>query len=644
MDELERQIREHSDLAGWVVDKVKTWRRHQESDYFDKWDEYYRIFRGIWADSDKTRESERSKLIAPATQQAVESAVAEVEEATFGRGSFFDIEDDLGDQQQVDTEYLKNKLAEEFRRHKVRKDIAECVLNSAIFGTGIGEIVVEEYTDYRPARRPMDNGAQLIGRNEEDRVCVKIRPIKPHNFRIPVNAVDVNDCIGVAIEEFVPLDYITELQEKGVYRDVLVGTAASDDSLEADPSLSDSQEPRARLIRYYGKVPREMLEADPEFEPNDNFLATSGSMTEAVIVIANDTTILKAEASPYLMNDRPVVAFQWDFVPGVFWGRGICEKGYNPQKALDAEIRSRRDAMALNVAPMIGVDSTKLPSLGQKLQIRPGKQILTTGNPQEVLHPFRFGDVPNTSFAETDGLSKMVQMATGAVDSVGIAGQVNGEATAAGISMSLGAIIKRHKRTLINFQECFLIPFVQKAGWRYMQFDPERFPVDDYNFIVTSSLGIVAREYEVTQLVQLLQTMPPESPIYSTLVESIIDNMNLSNREEMIERLRQASQPTPEQQAQMQKQAEREEQLHQAQLAVLAAQAKEANARAYKYQQEGNAVPIENQIRLVDAASEANNDAADDIKDVLDYALKVGTLKKSLGEKNNTNNTPNDTQ
>ena len=37
-------------------------------------------------------------------------------------------------------------------------------------------------------------------------------------------------------------------------------------------------------------------------------------------------------------------------------------------------------------------------------------------------------------------------------------------ATAAGISMSLGAIIKRHKRTLINFQQSFLIPFVKKAA------------------------------------------------------------------------------------------------------------------------------------------------------------------------------------
>ena len=140
----------------------------------------------------------------------------------------------------------------------------------------------------------------------------------------------------------------------------------------------------------------------------------------------------------------------------------------------------------------------------------------------------------------------MVQTATGAIDSAGIAGSINGEQTAAGISMSLGAIIKRHKRTLINFQESFLIPFVTKAAHRYMQFNPERYPVADYKFHTSSSLGIIAREYEVTQLVQLLQTMKPDSPMYSQLIMSIVDNMNLANREELLAALQQANQPNPQ--------------------------------------------------------------------------------------------------
>jgi hypothetical protein len=192
-------------------------------------------------------------------------------------------------------------------------------------------------------------------------------------------------------------------------------------------------------------------------------------------------------------------------------------------------------------------------------------------------------------------------MATGAVDSAGIAGSINGEATASGISMSLGAIVKRHKRTLINFQESFLIPFVRQAAYRYMQFDPDNYPVKDYKFSVTSTLGIMARELEVQQLVQLLQTTSPESPIYPILISSIVDNMNLSNREDLMKTLEKASQPTEQQQQAMQDQEQRAQQSHEAQIGVFQAQANESNARAKKYSTEADLAPLEAETKKIEA-------------------------------------------
>ena len=40
-----------------------------------------------------------------------------------------------------------------------------------------------------------------------------------------------------------------------------------------------------------------------------------------------------------------------------------------------------------------------------------------------------------------------------------------------------------------------------------MQFDPEKYPSKDYHFSVISSLGVIAREYEVQQLAQILQVI-----------------------------------------------------------------------------------------------------------------------------------------
>ena len=219
----------------------------------------------------------------------------------------------------------------------------------------------------------------------------------------------------------------------------------------------------------------------------------------------------------------------------------------------------------------------------------------------------------------------MVQQATGAVDSAGIAGQVNGEATAAGISMSLGAIIKRHKRTLINFQQSFLIPFVRKAAHRYMQFDPENYPVADYKFNATSTLGIIAREYEVTQLVQLLQTMKQDSPLYPALIESIIDNMNLSNRDELIASMKQASQPDPQAQQMAMQAQQLQMEFQQGQTAVLNAQAAESQARAQKYMVETQLAPQELEIEKIEAITRNLREGDQDEKE-FERRLKVAEV------------------
>jgi len=592
-------------LESWVMEKCREWRDHYESNYENKFDEYYRLWRGIFSSEDRNRDSERSQIISPALQQAVESSVAEIEEATFGRGKFFDIKDD--DQQPQDVAYLRDQLTKDFKKNKVRKAVGECLINAAVYGTGIAELVLEERKDMRPASRPtMDGQLQEVGVEMFDRTVCKLRSIQPQNFLIDPVATSVDESIGVAIDEFVPVHQVELLQEKGVYKDVPFNYAYPDIDLDADHELTTQPTDKVRLTKYYGLVPRHLLENDDLYEEVEELVPSDEDKTyyvEAIVVIANGGTLLKAEKNPYMMQDRPVIAFPWDVVPNRFWGRGVCEKGYNSQKALDAELRARIDALALTVHPMMAMDATRLPR-GARPEIKAGKIILTNGNPAEVLQPFNFGQVNQITFAQAGELQKMVQTATGAIDSAGIPGSINGEATAAGISMSLGAIIKRHKRTLINFQESFLIPFVSKAAYRYMQFEPEIYPVADYQFEVSSSLGIIAREYEVTQLVQLLQTMGQDSPLYPTLIQSIIDNMNLSNREELIARLEQAAQPSPEQQQAAQAAQQVQMEFQQSQTNALNGQAAESQARAQKIAAETKAIPVEletDQIKAITA-------------------------------------------
>ena len=607
---------EDQKVENWVISKVDQWRDHYSANYEDKFDEYYRLWRGIWAAEDKTRESERSRLISPALQQAVESSVAEVEEATFGRGKWFDIRDDRNDQDKSDVAFLREQLAEDFQFTKTRKAVAECILNAAVFGTGIGELVIEEVKEMKPATQPiMDGAMQAVGVNVEDRVVVKLRPILPQNFLIDPVATSIEEALGVAIDEFVPRHQVEMGIQNGIYFDVKLESASTDTDIEPDKDITSFDEDKVRLTKYYGFVPRHLyidaiMEEDesemsksikPEKEENEDESAEKGYV-EVIVVVANGGQLLKIEENPFMMQDRPVVAFPWDIVPGRFWGRGVCEKGYNSQKALDAELRARIDALALTVHPMIAMDASRMPR-GAKFEVRPGKTILTNGNPAEILQPFKFGSLDQVTFAQAGELQKMVQMATGAIDAAGIPGTINGDAAAGAVSMSMGAIIKRHKRTLINFQESFLIPMIEKTAWRYMQFDPDHYPVSDYKFVPSSSLGVIAREYEVTQLVQLLQTLGQNSPMYPMLVSAVIDNMGLTNREELMAQLQQSMQPNPEAQQMEQAHMQQQMALAQAQLQFVQAQAMESQAKAQKLLVEAQLEPQVVQAKMAAAIS-----------------------------------------
>jgi len=617
-------------LKDWIGDKCMMWRDHYQSNYQETHDEYYRIWRGIWDKSDSMRDSERSKLISPATQQAVESAVAEIEEATFGRGKFFDIKDDFQDNNPADVAIIRNQLEEDMHFAKARSSIAECLLNSAIFGNGIGELILDEVTELKTASQPQpEMGLTAVGVEKRERVLIKIDPIMPQNFLIDPLATNVDDALGVAIEKMVPMHSVQQGIDSGIYRDVEIESIASDSNLEdaSKITMSDTQD-MVKLTKYYGLVPTDLLEDEDMTEDDESKVVDFPTMmddeegvktsyTEAIVVIANDDTVLKVERNPYMKKDRPIIAFSWDTVPFKFWGRGICEKAYNSQKALDTEMRARIDALALTVHPMMGVDASRMPR-GAKLEVRPGKTILTNGNPREILNPMSFGQLDQVTFAQAQQLQTMVQQSTGAIDSAGIPGSINGEATAAGISMGLGAIIKRHKRTLINFQENFLIPFVEKAACRYMQFEPELYPAKDYKFVASSSLGIIAREYEVTQLVQLLQTMSPDSPMYPMLVESIVDNMGLANREAIIQQLQDVNKPNPEEQQMQQMQQQMAMEQAKSSIENLKAQTAEIISRIQQNNVETQLLPIEEETKRI--AALAKSVGLDEFEKLVKYA------------------------
>ena len=80
-------------LAGWLTNKATVWKAYRDRGHLSRWGEYWRLWRGYWASQDKNRQSERSRLIAPALAQAIEMTVSEIEEALFSKEVWFDVND-----------------------------------------------------------------------------------------------------------------------------------------------------------------------------------------------------------------------------------------------------------------------------------------------------------------------------------------------------------------------------------------------------------------------------------------------------------------------------------------------------------------------------------------------------------------------
>jgi hypothetical protein len=502
-----------------------------------------------------------------------------------------------------------------------------------IYGSGIGEIMVKTEKEYYPSTQPIPGqmSQAAIGVMEKDRISVRINAVNPKNFLFDPNGTSIDDCLGVAVEKFVSMHKIVQGIESGVYRKVDINTDPDDADLEPTQESTQFKDNKVRLLTYYGLVPKEYLENLEEQKdivelfPENSEADTYTDLVEAIIVIANDTLLLKAEPSPYMMKDRPILSYQADTVPNRVMGRGTVEKAYNMQKAMDAQIRSHLDSLALTTSPMIAMDATRLPR-GAKFEVKPGKAILTNGSPQDILMPFKFGVTDQGNLATATAFQTMLLQATGTLDSQGLVSSVARDGGQGGMSMAIASIIKKYKRTLVNFQEDFLMPFIKKAAFRYMQFDPERYPSVDMNFVPTATLGIIAREYEQQQFIGLLQTLGPNTPVMPLILKGIVGNSSFTNRYELMDALEKMSAPDPQAQQMQQAQQQLAMQAAQAQIAVNTTQAEQNRAEATKLMTEAQLMPMEIQAKAM-AANTKNLPSQDEAASKeFDKRVKIADL------------------
>jgi len=531
------------DIVTYVTGKVRVWEDFRKANYDKRWEEYYRLWRGIWDAADKQRKSERSRLIAPALQQAVEAVTSEIESAVLDQSALFDIVDDGKDTRQgqdKDMVLLRSNLREDMAEAKFEHTLNQIFLNGSIYGTGIGKLDVN---DVELMSIVADAGGQA-SLNTEQKVRVGISVIQPQSFVIDTAAKTLNEGLGAAHLYTSPIHLIKEMQATGKYLPGEIGSEAPRDDIESDIA-PDSNAANVNIIDYRGKVPAKLLRAldvenagVPEEEIESLFDVPEDSdddtLVEAFILIGNGGTLLKANENTTLLKERLFIAYRHEIVPDQFWGRGVCEKGYNSQKALDGSLRARMDGLALTVHPMTAIDGSRMPR-GFRFTVSPGRNVITNGNPDEIIRPVKFGNIDPNIFTDNAELERMVVMSTGGIDNSAPTKSNNRNETLGGMSIQLGSFVKRSKRTIRNIESEFIVPMVKMVANLYMQFDPMRYPANDATFRAVSVLGTMARELEQQQFTMMLQTTDPSSPAYWLIMRSIYEASDLKNREQLLE-------------------------------------------------------------------------------------------------------------
>jgi hypothetical protein len=274
---------------------------------------------------------------------------------------------------------------------------------------------------------------------------------------------------------------------------------------------------------------------------------------------------------------------------------------------------------------MMAMDATRLPR-GSKFEVRPGKSILTNGNPAEILMPFKFGSTDGSNIDIAAKFEGMLLQATGTIDTAAMTTQPAGSGE---LSIVLSSVIKKNKRTLVNFQEQYLIPLIEKTAWRFMQFDPEHFPVKDYNFVVNGALGMLAREVEQLQLINLLKTLGSDSPVATVLLQGVIENSSLPNRTALLGQMAEAMKPNPQAQQQQQQAAAIQMDLVASQAADFKASAQKKSAEARKALVDSALAPEEVKTKQIAALStNLNNQTPND-----DFEKRIKIAEVMLKEK-----------
>lgn len=530
-------------LLSWVMGKVQDFEKARDNDGTEEMQSrYYHIWRGKYHEGLKNRKSEISKLIHPATSAAIDMYIGELESATIDNDYFTSIQDN---DEQEDVGAIEKQLKTDLKDPKA--GVYDCMSMLGLMGAIFGEAVAEVYPYRKPQLKIVrgPDGRPLVSRGK-DKLLVRLDPVLPTQFIFDTGASTLEDSLGLGYRKYVPMHTVIEKQSQGTWRsDVKVVPSQVSNDMLLDADLGPQADAEVvEIIKWNGKVPRALLEKNEDEEPvlvDENnpeiqrqIQVDEEDLVEGMVVIMNEGEVLMDTLNPTLLGDRMFIYHRMERIPGTLRGRGLAEKAHSPQSALDANLRAQMEATAKVVHPVFGINRRLAGTRGFKFKQAPGQVNVFNGDPREAVARLDLGDVSPSLFANTDKLEQLVAQATATFDQSAV-NQSGAVAQTGGANLAVSSFLKKAKKGIRNFNEDVVIPFVNMAARMFIQLDPDNYQPTDVTFTAIGTMGAMAREIEQAHALNLMKTVPADSPGWWMLFRAVMVNSNFKDKEAMVQ-------------------------------------------------------------------------------------------------------------
>ena len=398
-----------------VLDQHKTAENFQRP-YYQKFAEYYSLYRGVF-DSSRQNYTGRANLFVPYIFSTIETVHPRI---TASKPKILVLPREQSDYPKADA--VGAMLDYRWQTMDMQEKLKMVVKQMLIYGVG----VLKLYWDFKGERDDV----------ERDEPCADI--VDLYDFFLDPNAHCIEDASYVVHKSIRTLEYI---KNAGIYENLqklkdeeIQQTSEYKTERDSTLGLSRPKKKGIELLEYWGKADL----GDGE--------------QEAVITVANKTTVIRAVPNPYNHQKKPFISFHDNPMPLEFWSLGEVE----PLRSLQYELNDVRNQRMDNVTSILHKMwkvSNNADVDESELVWRPGGVVHV--NDMTGVEPLEVTDVTGSSYNEETLIKGDIQQTSGISDYT--AGQGNqskalANDTATGIALLQEAGSVRLKTKLENVE------------------------------------------------------------------------------------------------------------------------------------------------------------------------------------------------